>query len=278
MSTLIKIMLRKIKEKIYASCATDAEYFNLQLRDEVILETEHGIEVGVVYEKLGNAKKYKIPLHKILRKVTIEDKKRIIENDEKNSKVWDIVIRKIKVHNLNMKLTCVQYTFDRSKLFIYYTSEIRIDFREFVKDLGRVLKTRIQMVQIGVRDEAKILGGIGICGQVLCCQNFLEDFNSVTMDMAKEQDLSLNTTKLSGLCGRLMCCIYYENETYKSTKEGLPKLGTVIMTPEGKARLVAIDCIKNIVTVDFSTEEFKMFTIKQITKYMNTININDDGN
>jgi cell fate regulator YaaT (PSP1 superfamily) len=254
-------MLRKIKEKIYA----DIEHFDLRLYDKIIIETEHGIEVGIVCEKEKNVKKGKTPTGKILRKITIEDKKRIAENERRNLKAQNVVIQKAKYHNLDMKLTCVQYTFDRSKLFVYYTSETRVDFRELIKDLGHILKTRIRMVQIGVRDEAKMIGGIGTCGQILCCQNFLKDFNSVTIDMAKEQDLSLNTIKLSGLCGRLMCCISYENDTYRDAKKDLPELGEVVLTPEGKAKLVAIDCIRELLTADFGDKKFQVFTIKQIT-------------
>jgi cell fate regulator YaaT (PSP1 superfamily) len=262
MPTVIGVVLRKIKDKIYA----DIGHFDLKLNDEIILETEHGVEVGTVREKEKVIQKSKDPIGKVLRKITEEDEKKLAENERKNLKAKNMVLKRVAKHKLDMKLICVQYIFDLSKLFVYYTSETRIDFRELVKDLGHTLKTRIHMVQIGVRDESKIVGGIGICGRVLCCQTFLKDFNSVTIDMAKKQDLSLNTAKLSGLCGRLMCCISYENCAYKAVKKGLPEIGTTVLTPEGRAKIMAIDCIREKVTVDFGDKSLKVFTVKQINE------------
>jgi cell fate regulator YaaT (PSP1 superfamily) len=261
MAMVVGLMVRQTKDKIYA----DAGHFDLKLNDKAIVETEHGVEVGVVCEKENNIQigKYH-SIGKIFRKVTQEDKKKIVDNEARNEKAYKTVLQKIIDHKLDMKLTSVQYIFDCSKLFVYYTCETRVDFRVFIKNLGHLLKTRIQMVQIGVRDESKIIGGIGTCGQVLCCKCFLRDFNSVTIDMAKDQDLSLNTAKLSGLCGRLMCCIAYENDTYRDIKRNLPELGSTIITPEGKAKLAAIDCIRERVTVDFGNKVFKFFTIEQI--------------
>jgi len=264
---IVMVVLRNIKDKIYA----DSRYFSLKLNDKVVVETEHGIEVGTVCAKVLGVLEDESVTNKILRKMTIDDKKRFIENEMRSLKVRSIVLRKVQYYNLDMKLTCVQYIFDRSKLFVYYTSETRVDFRKLIKDLGYALKTRIQMVQIGVRDESKIFGGIGTCGQILCCRNFLKDFNSVTMDMAKEQNLSLNAAKLSGLCGRLMCCIAYENEIYKDIKRSLPEIGKTIFTPDGKAKLVAIDCIKEIVVVDFGNKTLKMFTINQVKNVKNKV-------
>ncbi|MDR3195173.1 MAG: stage 0 sporulation protein [Endomicrobium sp.] len=260
MPMVVGVIVRKSKDKLYA----DVGCFDLKLNDKVIVETEHGVEVGVVCEKEKNVEKGKDPIGKIFRKVTQEDIKKIADNEDKNAKAYKTVAQKIIDHKLDMKLTCVQYTFDCSKLFIYYTCEIRVDFRELIKNLGHILKTRIQMVHIGVRDESKIIGGIGTCGQVLCCQRFLRDFISVTIDMAKDQELSLNTAKLSGLCGRLMCCIAYENDTYKNMKKDLPEIGSAISTPEGKGKLAAIDYVKEKATVEFSNRSFKIFTIKQI--------------
>jgi cell fate regulator YaaT (PSP1 superfamily) len=260
MPMVVGVIVRKIKEKIYANGCR----FDLRLNDKVIVKTEDGVEVGIVCEKEKNLQKGKDSIGKIFRKVTQEDRKKIADNEERNARDYKTVVQKVIDHKLDMKLTCIQYIFDRSKLFIYYTSETRVDFRELIKDLGHILKTRIQMVQIGVRDESKIIGGIGTCGQVLCCQSFLKDFSSVTIDMAKDQELSLNTAKLSGLCGRLMCCIAYENDTYKNIKKDLPEIGSVISTPEGKAELAAIDPIRERVTADFGSKSFKFFTIKQI--------------
>jgi cell fate regulator YaaT (PSP1 superfamily) len=201
-------VVRIIKDRIYININNDID---LKFNDEIIVETEHGIEYGIFYKKIININNSFINKNKFLRKITNKDVKKNIKNEEKNLKVNKIVLKKIAEYNLDMKLTCVQYIFDCSKLFIYYTSELRVDFRNFIKDLGHILKTRIQMVQIGVRDEAKIIGGIGMCGNTLCCKRFLKTFNPVTIDMAKKQDLLFNVSRLSGLCGRLMCCISYEN-------------------------------------------------------------------
>lgn len=260
MPIVVGVMVRRIKDIAYA----EVGHLEIQPGDKVILETEHGIEVGTVFEKEKNVQKGKDFIGKVLRKITEEDKKKIAENEKRNTKAFNIVLEKADDHELDMKLTCVQYNFDRSKLFVYYTSETRVDFRELIKDLGHILKTRIQMVQIGVRDESKMVGGIGTCGQVLCCQSFLKNFNSVTIDMAKDQDLSLNTAKLSGLCGRLMCCIAYENEAYRNIKKDLPNIGEMISTPQGKGKLVAIDCVRETVTIDFGDKEFKTYPIEQI--------------
>jgi len=257
---IVKVVLRSIKDIIYV----EAGRFGLELNDEIVLKTNHGIEAGTVCDKVQNTQGGNGVAGKVLRKMTDKDRKRLVENEKKSSEVWNTVLRKVRDCGLDMKLTCIQYILDRSKLFVYYTSETRVDFREFIKDLGYVLRTRIQMVQIGVRDESKIFGGIGICGRVLCCQSFLRDFSSVTVDMVKEQNLSLNTSKVSGICGRLMCCIAYENETYKDVKKNLPEIGKNVLTPEGEAKLVAVDCIKEMVTVDFGDKIFKMFAIKQI--------------
>ncbi|GHT59753.1 stage 0 sporulation protein YaaT [Endomicrobiia bacterium] len=260
MPIVIGVMLRKTKDMMYA----DVGHFDLKLNDKVILETGHGVEIGIICEKEKSVQKDQSPIGKILRRMTEEDIRRLSRNEKRNLETYTIVMKKAKDHKLDMKLTCVQHTFDRSKLFVYYTSEIRVDFRELIRDLGRTLKTRIQMVQIGARDESKMIGGIGICGQLLCCQSFLKNFNLVTTDMLKDQDLSSNSLKLTGLCNRLMCCISYENDTYRNVKKDLPDVGTMILTPGGKAKLVAIDCVKEKVTVDFGDRSFKIFTIKQI--------------
>ena len=195
------LIVRKMKDKIIA----DARHIDLNVGDKVVVETDHGLEMATVYEKERIEDKPKETVHQVIRKFTADDVKRNMENEEKCIMAHKTVLQKIQDHELDMKLTSVQYAHDRSKLFIYYTAENRIDFRELIKDLGHILKTRIQMVQIGVRDEAKLIGGLGHCGRKLCCKEFLKGFSSVTIDMAKEQDLSLNTAKLSGLCGRLMC-------------------------------------------------------------------------
>ena len=263
MPMVVGVIVRRIKEKVYAQTGQ----YTINLNDKVILETEHGTEFGIVCEKEKNMEPSKdVRFGKIVRKATENDLKRLVNNENKNAIARVSVSKKIQEHKLDMKLTCVQYTFDRTKLFIYYTSETRVDFRELIKDLAHSLKTRIQMVQIGVRDESKIVGGIGTCGKQLCCQLFLKDFNSVTIDMAKDQDLSLNTSKLSGLCGRLMCCLAYEYDNYAKVKSCCPKIGTLVSTPNGKGKLLSIDCIRETCNVEISENNVKTFKIKQVKK------------
>ena len=263
MASVVGVIVRKIKDKVYANPGQ----YSLKTNTKVILETEHGMEFGIVCEQEKNIDLPKETfIGKILRIATENDLKRLENNEAKNKSAYDIVYKKVLEFKLDMKLTIVQYTFDRTKLFIYYTSETRVDFRELIKDLGHILKTRIQMVQIGVRDESKIIGGIGICGRKLCCQTFLKDFSSVTIDMAKDQDLSLNTTKLSGVCGRLMCCLAYEQQQYIDIKKRCPETGTKVSTPSGKGTLVSIDCIKETGLVEYAEGNLKIFPLSQIKK------------
>jgi cell fate regulator YaaT (PSP1 superfamily) len=261
MPIVVGLMIRRIREKVYG----DTGHLDLVVGDRVVVETEHGQEIGMVCEREKMIEKTKDPVGKVLRKLGHEDKARIAENETKNHQALKIVLQKIEDHELQMKLTCVQYTFDRSKLFVYYTAENRVDFRELIKDLGHILKTRIQMVQIGVRDESKMIGGLGPCGRKLCCQSFLKDFTSVTIEMAKEQDLSLNTTKLSGLCGRLMCCIAFEHECYKQTKKKMPHIGSKVRTPAGQGTVAALNCIKEEVTVELGDRQSKVFPLEQVS-------------
>lgn len=261
MPIVVGLIVRRLKEKILG----DTGHFDLAVGDRVIVETEHGQEIGTVYEREKMVDKPKQPVDKVARKLTHEDDIRAKENEEKEHQAFKIVMQKIEDHELAMKLTCVQYTFDRSKLFIYYTAETRVDFRELIKDLGHILKTRIQMVQIGVRDEAKMIGGIGTCGRKLCCKDFLKDFSSVTIDMAKEQELSLNTAKLSGLCGRLMCCIAFEHECYKQARKKLPKIGSKVHTPNGPGTVVGLNCMKEEVSVEMTDKHVKVFKSEQLS-------------
>ena len=255
------VMVRRIKEKLYA----ETGHLDFAIGERVVVETEHGQEIGMICEREKLIEKSKEPIGKILRKLTPDDKKRIIDNEEKGCQAHKTIVTKIEDHELGMKLTAVHFTFDRSKLFVYYTAESRVDFRELIKDLGHMLKTRIQMVQIGVRDEARMIGGIGTCGRQLCCQGFLKDFSSVTIDMAKEQDLSLNTAKLSGLCGRLMCCIGYENAFYRDTNKKLPPYGSTVTTPFGQGTVIAASCIKEAVTVHFDDGQSKLVPLADIS-------------
>ncbi len=262
MPIVVGLMVRRMRDKILG----DTGHLDLLIGDKVVIETDHGQELGFVCERERMVEKSKDPIGKVVRKMTKDDTQRLKENEAKDQQALKIVMQKIEDHELAMKLTCVQYTFDRSKLFVYYTAENRVDFRELIKDLGHILKTRIQMVQIGVRDEAKMIGGIGTCGRCLCCMGFLKEFSSVTIDMAKEQDLSLNTSKLSGLCGRLMCCLAYEHDNYKQCKKKLPHYGTKVHTPEGQGTVVGVNCLKEEVTVELAgSKQPKVFPLDQVS-------------
>jgi len=194
----------------------DPDNHNISTADKVIVETARGIEFGhvVVGPREINENDIVQPLKKVLRVATEEDKEQVKINEAKEKEAFNICLAKINEHNLPMKLIEVEYTFDNSKIIFFFTAEGRVDFRELVKDLASIFRTRIELRQIGVRDEAKMLGGIGACGRVLCCHSFLGDFDPVSIKMAKEQNLSLNPAKISGICGRLMCCLKYENDVY----------------------------------------------------------------
>src|SRR5699024_6422075 len=198
----------------------DPNQLNIALDDYVIVETVRGIEFGkvVVVNKLVDIDDVVLPLKKVMRIASEEDRNTLIENEKLAEKALYICTDKIEEHNLEMNLVDVEYTFDRNKVIFYFTAEGRIDFRNLVKDLAALFKTRIELRQIGVRDEAKLLGGIGPCGRMLCCSTFLGDFDPVSIKMAKDQSLSLNPAKISGLCGRLMCCLRYENDSYEDAK------------------------------------------------------------
>ncbi|MFA6807937.1 MAG: stage 0 sporulation family protein [Eubacteriales bacterium] len=194
---------------------------NLNINDKVIVETARGMEFGTILLPLRKISDEEIvaPLKEVIRKATLEDEEVFNDNNRREKEAFDVCLSKITFHKLPMKLIDVEYTFDRNKIIFSFTAEGRVDFRELVKDLASVFRTRIELRQIGVRDEAKMLGGIGSCGRELCCSTFLGDFEPVSIRMAKDQNLSLNPTKISGICGRLMCCLKYENACYESRKE-----------------------------------------------------------
>ncbi|MEG2117277.1 MAG: stage 0 sporulation family protein, partial [Clostridia bacterium] len=189
------------------------------------------------------------PLKPVIRKATDADVAQVLKNASKREEAMKVADEKIKKHNLEMKLTDAEYTFDSQKVIFYFTAEGRIDFRELVRDLAAVFKVRIELRQIGIRDEAKCVGGIAPCGRACCCASFLGDFEKVSIKMAKTQGLSLNPTKISGLCGRLMCCLSYENEHYAETVSLMPKIGASVTTPDGKGMVQSNDLLKRIVTV-----------------------------
>ena len=208
---------------------------NIKTGDKVIVETARGVEYGsvVVGEKEVEDDKITLPLKPVIRIATEEDKKKEEKNRVKEKEAFEICLEKIRKHGLEMKLIDAEYTFDNNKVLFYFTADGRIDFRELVKDLASVFRTRIELRQIGVRDETKIRGGIGICGRPLCCHTYLSEFAPVSIKMAKEQNLSLNPTKISGVCGRLMCCLTNEEETYEELNSHLPNTGDFVTTPEG---------------------------------------------
>jgi cell fate regulator YaaT (PSP1 superfamily) len=209
----------------------------------VIVETARGQEIGqvVIAEKEVPDRELVLPLKKVIRKATEADLSRVEENRLKEETAYNRCREKIAEHNLDMKLVTVEYTFDRNKIIFYFTSEERVDFRELVKDLASIFKTRIELRQIGVRDEAKIKGGIGPCGRAFCCSTFLEDFEPVSIRMAKGQNLSLNPTKISGVCGRLMCCLRYEASAYEDARDSMPKQGDSVITPDGEGQVVEVN-------------------------------------
>ena len=209
--------------------------YSVEVGQHVIVETARGVEYGsvVLGEREVEDSDVVQPLKAIIRIATLEDDEREAKNREKEKEAYKICLEKIKKHNLTMKLIKVEYTFDNNKVLFYFTADGRIDFRQLVKDLAAIFKTRIELRQIGVRDETKILGGIGICGRSLCCHTYLSEFAPVSIKMAKEQNLSLNQTKISGVCGRLMCCLKNEQETYEELNKKLPGIGDTVTLPDG---------------------------------------------
>ncbi|WP_350343707.1 stage 0 sporulation family protein [Proteinivorax tanatarense] len=230
----------------------DPDSWELEVGDGVIVETARGLEYGdvVVSKKQVEESELVLPLKKVVRKATTNDKETMKENKEKAEEAFKICSEKIESHNLDMKLIDVEYTFDSSKIIFYFTADGRIDFRELVKDLAAVFRTRIELRQIGVRDEAKMLGGLGCCGRPLCCNTFLGEFDPVSIKMAKEQNLSLNPNKISGICGRLMCCLRYENEHYKEANKELPNIGRRVKTNVGKGKIVEVNPLKSNVKIE----------------------------
>ncbi len=223
----------------------------IKRNDFVIVETARGIELGkvVVEEKEISAEQVVKPLKDVIRIATEEDLKTAEENKQKEKEAFAICLEKIKKHGLEMKLIEVEYTFDGSKILFYFSADGRIDFRELVKDLATVFHTRIELRQIGIRDESKTLGAIGVCGRELCCAKFLGEFESVSIKMAKEQGLSLNPTKISGTCGRLMCCLKYEQNTYEELLKVTPRQGALVQTPDGQGIVEYVEILKGRVKV-----------------------------
>lgn len=234
----------------------DPVNFPIHRNDHVIVETVRGVEYGKVVAGIRYVKEDEVvlPLKRVLRIASAEDQVQMQSNLQAARDALTICQEKVINHQLEMKLVDVEYTFDRNKIIFYFTAEGRVDFRELVRDLAAVFRTRIELRQIGVRDEAKLLGGIGPCGRILCCSSFLGDFEPVSIKMAKDQNLSLNPTKISGLCGRLMCCLKYENDQYEDVKQKLPDIGDFVHTPDGDGYVIALDIMEKIVEVRFKKE------------------------
>ncbi|MDR7240328.1 PSP1 domain-containing protein [Neobacillus drentensis] len=239
-------------------------------KDEfVIVETVRGVEYGkaVIARKQVEEHDVVLPLKKVVRIADPKDKMIVEENKQAAKEAYEVCNEKVNEHQLDMKLVDVEYTFDRNKVIFYFTADGRVDFRELVKDLAAIFRTRIELRQIGVRDEAKMLGGIGPCGRMLCCSTFLGDFDPVSIKMAKDQNLSLNPTKISGLCGRLMCCLKYENDEYETAKALLPDLGEVIETPQGRGKVVGLNILERVLQVELKEQDRVLeYTLEEINK------------
>ena len=249
MKNIIGVRFKK-QGKIYFF---DSGNIEIAPKDKVIVETSMGQELGEVVVNKRQFPDYKLntQIKKIIRKADKKDLKHYEENKKKEKEAFKICKDKIKKYKLNMNLTDVEYKFDNSKILFYFTADGRIDFRELVKDLASIFKTRIELRQIGVRDEVKRIGGNGICGRELCCCSHLSNFETVSIKMAKEQNLSLNPTKISGNCGRLMCCLKYEQDVYEEKLKKLPKVGAIVKTADGEGKVDSIETLKEIVKVKF---------------------------
>ena len=242
---------------------------SIQKSNFVIVETVRGVEYGqvVIDPKQVDENDVVLPLKKVLRIADQKDRMIVEENRLAAKEAYDVCDEKVSIHQLDMKLVDVEYTFDRNKIIFYFTADGRVDFRELVKDLAAIFRTRIELRQIGVRDEAKMLGGIGPCGRMLCCSTFLGDFEPVSIKMAKDQNLSLNPTKISGLCGRLMCCLKYENDEYETSKELLPDIGQWVDTPLGSGKVVGLNILERLLQVEIPKQERVLeFTLDEILK------------
>lgn len=241
----------------------------------VIVETARGIEYGkvVIGKKYVSEGEVVLPLKRVIRLATEEDRRQVMENKAAAEKALSLCREKVREHALDMRLIDAEYTFDRNKIIFYFTADGRVDFRELVKDLASIFRTRIELRQIGVRDEAKMLGGIGPCGRTLCCSSFLGDFEPVSIKMAKDQNLSLNPIKISGLCGRLMCCLKYENDTYEEAKREMPDMGDRVTTPDGTGRVVGLNLLERRVRVELDELErlieYDLSEVEQQTKQPN---------
>ena len=264
----------------------DPQDFEIRKGDHVIVDTARGLECGLCVQGVHEEDPDKIvrPLKSVTRIASPQDVEKMEQNRKDEKKAFEICLEKIEKHKLEMKLIDVEYTFDRSKVLFYFTADGRVDFRELVKELAQVFRTRIELRQIGVRDESKMMGGIGVCGQQFCCSRFLSDFTPVSIKMAKEQGLSLNPSKISGSCGRLMCCLSYEQPAYEHLNSITPGVGSIVRTPEGTGVVTETSIMRGKVKVslDKKNESLpKEFSVKDLTilkkVHHNKKNNNADG-
>ncbi|KYH29694.1 MULTISPECIES: PSP1 domain-containing protein [Clostridium] len=281
MVTVVGVRFKK-SGKIYYF---DPNELDIKQGDNVIVETVRGIEFGqcVIGPKSISEDEVVTPLKNVIRKATEEDVNKHMDNKRREEEALKICEEKIQKHQLPMKLIDVEYTFDNNKIIFYFTAEGRVDFRELVKDLAAVFRTRIELRQIGVRDEAKMIGGLGPCGRPMCCASFLGDFVPVSIKMAKEQNLSLNPTKISGICGRLMCCLNYEQSTYEDIKKKLPRVDSIVDTPYGRGQVISNSVVKESVKVKIKTpdgeddiKELKIHEISLVSGEYEYVPINED--
>lgn len=264
MYTVIGIRFKKAGKIYYF----DPGELDLKVGDKAIVETARGLEFGEVVVGPKKVKEEEIvqPLKKVIRKATEEDIKQQKINEQKEIEAFEICLEKIEKHGMDMKLIDVEYTFDVSKIIFYFTAEGRVDFRELVKDLASVFRTRIKLRQIGVRDEAKMLGGIASCGREICCASFMGEFDPVSIRMAKDQNLSLNPSKISGLCGRLMCCLRFENDVYQELKDQFPKNGEKVHTSLGEGTVVDKDYLQETVKVEIDDNQYINVELDDVKK------------
>lgn len=270
MAQVVGVRFREVGKVYYF----DPDGMQFKKGDRVIVETSRGVECGEIAADNREVEDEKIvkPLKVIIRAATQSDLETVAENHNKEARAFEICKKKIAAHKLDMKLIHVEYTFDSGKILFYFTADGRVDFRELVKDLASVFRTRIELRQIGVRDESKMLGGLGICGRPFCCSSFLGDFQPVSIKMAKEQGLSLNPVKISGSCGRLMCCLKYEQNAYDHLLKITPRPGSIVETPEGKGVVTEAGLINGIVKVRLDKREeappqpFKRCEVKLLRK------------
>lgn len=257
MKTIVGVRFRK-PGKVYFF---DPGYIQLRAKDKVIVETSMGEDIGevVISKREIPEEKITTELKRVIRLANNRDIKKLEENKQKEKKAFAICLEKIKKHKLDMNLVDVEYKFDNSKIIFYFTADGRVDFRELVKDLAAIYKTRIELRQIGVRDEVRKIGGNGVCGRELCCCTFLNNFDIVSIKMAKEQSASLNPSKISGNCGRLMCCLKYEQEAYEEKLKHLPKVGAIVQTEDGEGVVTSLEVLKEVLRVQLKKDDITTY-------------------